>query len=175
MMCQLCKFQPATIKISHVINDKTLVINLCKECAEEKSLNNPLVTLPQMFGNFIAELVGKEGLADTNVDSGLKCKSCDTTWEDFQETGLLGCDICYQTFADEMEIILRRIHGSTQHIGRRPKSLRYVVDESELFQLNVRLRKAIVREKFEEAAKLRDMIRDAQDEAETYRNDGILR
>jgi len=175
MICQLCKFKQALIKISYVINDKTIEINLCKECAEEKSLNNPLVTLPQIFGNFIAELVGEDCLSELNTDSDLKCGACGMTWEEFQESGLLGCDICYHTFEKEMEIILRRIHGSTQHIGCRPNSMRCVVDESELQQLNKRLRNAISRQQFEEAAKLRDMIRGAESVREKSDNDGILR
>ncbi len=175
MICQLCKKTPASIKISHHINNKKIEISLCKECAEEKSLNNPLVTLPQMFGNFISELIGEDAFAERQHNSGLCCEACGTSWEMFQDTGLLGCDICYQTFQADLKVILRRIHGSNQHIGCRPKSLRHIIDESEIKNLNVRLKTAIRREQFEEAAKLRDMIRDAQDTTDYNDNDGILR
>ncbi len=99
-------------------------------------------------------------------NSGAKCPGCGCLWEQFQENGLLGCDICYQFFEEDLKIVLRRIHGSNQHIGSRPKSCRYLVDESELANIRVDLKRAINSENFERAAELRDMLRDANRETD---------
>lgn len=175
MLCQFCKQNPATIKISHVINSKTIEVSLCKGCAEEKGVENPLVALPQIFGNFIAELFGKELFAGNNIEDDKACESCGLTWEDFQEKGLFGCDICYQAFQSELDLIIKKIHGSTKHIGNRPKSLRRKLDKEELEQMKVELQAAIVNENFELAAELRDVIRDAQREFNKIEDDQILR
>jgi len=60
---------------------------------------------------------------------------------------------------------LKRIHGSTRHIGKSPKE----VDEtdgkkkiSEAQELRQRLHRAIDAEEFEEAAVLRDRIRELE-------------
>ncbi|RMF70286.1 MAG: hypothetical protein D6743_00535 [Calditrichaeota bacterium] len=175
MLCQICKEKPAVIKISHVVNDKKVEMSLCKSCAEKKGLDNPMMTLPQIFGNVIAEIFGEDLLETEGEDSGEKCPGCGTSWEAFQQSGLLGCDICYQTFQDDLNIILRRIHGSNKHIGSRPKSQRHKVDASELARLNLELKAAIENEDFELAAELRDMVRDAQREMDRLGDDGILR
>ena len=175
MLCQLCKQKTAKIKISHVINNKTIEVSLCKSCAEEKGVENPLVALPQIFGNFIAELFGKELFAGDTIKDDKECEGCGLTWEDFQEKGLFGCEICYQTFGSELDIIIKKIHGSAKHIGNRPKSLRRKLDKDELERMRIELKEAIINENFELAAELRDVIRDAQRVFEGIEDDQILR
>jgi len=92
-----------------------------------------------------------------------------------KKTGLFGCDICYQVFSKDLNVILRRIHGSNQHIGNRPKSQRYVIDDFELKKIKLELQAAIENEDFELAAELRDMVRDTQSELNKKVDDGILR
>lgn len=174
MLCQFCKTNPSTITISHVVNSKKIEINLCTSCAEEKGVDNPLAALPQIFENFIAELIGEENLLRGTKQAGSTCDGCGVTWDDFQKTGMFGCDICYQTFQKDLDLVLRRIHGSNQHIGSRPKSQRHKLSESELEKIKRELQHAIENEAFELAAELRDMIRDAQRELDRE-NDGILR
>ncbi|MFQ5649635.1 MAG: UvrB/UvrC motif-containing protein [bacterium] len=174
MVCQFCRENPATIKIAHVVNEKKIEINLCTGCAERKGIANPMASLPQIFENFIAELVGKEILQRSTHAEGLQCARCGSTWDDFQKTGLFGCDICYQTFEQDLNIVLRRIHGSNQHIGSRPKSQRHKISEAEMRRIKVELQEAIESENFELAAELRDLVRDAQRELDTE-NDGIIR
>src|SRR3990172_5621551 len=162
MLCQLCKKNPATIKIAHILNQKKIEINLCSSCAEEKGVESPLVALPQVFSNYLAALFGNEIFSRKHQENDIRCEGCGTTWDKFQETGLLGCDICYLTFEKDLNVILRRIHGSTQHIGSRPKSLRHNIDKKELEKINIELKEAINNENFELAAELRDVIKDAQ-------------
>lgn len=175
MLCQICQKNTAEIRVSHAINEKKIEINLCKSCAEEKGLSNPLSNLPQLFGNFIAELIGQDLFKSRRRDATRKCPGCGSTWDNFHDTGLLGCDLCYQTYEEDLSVILRRIHGSNKHIGSRPKSYRFVVDESELEGIKEELQQAIDNEKFERAAELRDIIRDAQREIDKKNDDGILR
>jgi protein arginine kinase activator len=175
MLCQICHKSTAVIKVSHAINEKKIEMNLCKSCAEDKGFNNPLFNLPQLFENFIAELIGQEVLENRAEDAAKKCPSCGSSWDNFHDTGLLGCDICYQAYEDDLNVILRRIHGSNKHIGSRPKSHRYVVDETELDGMRKELQRAIKNENFEKAAELRDIIRDAQHEIDKRDDDGILR
>ena len=175
MLCQLCKVNNAAVKITQVINNKKIEINFCRSCAEKKGVDNPLGTLPQIFGNFVAELLGQETLHRKDKSSHVKCNGCGLTWEHFQKTGLFGCDICYLVFEDDLKVILRRIHGSNQHIGNRPNSKKNRIDEPELEKIKMELQAAIKNEDFELAAELRDIIRDAQREIDKKSHDGILR
>jgi len=175
MLCQVCHTNPAGIKIAHVIDEKKVEINLCKSCAEKKGLSNPMMTIPQLFGNFVSELLGEEILERSESAESVACTGCGLTWEDFQKTGLLGCDICYQMFQGDLGRVLRQIHGSNQHIGSRPRSQRSNVDVSELEIIKRELKAAIKNEDFELAAELRDMIHDAERHNDGQEGDGILR
>lgn len=175
MLCQICSINPAGIKIAHVINDKKIEINLCKSCAEQKGMGNPLMNLPELFGNFMAEVLGEDIFEKSQKSKNIICTGCGTTWQDFQRFGLLGCDICYQMFDEDLNRVLRRIHGSNHHIGSRPSSQRKKIDASEIEIIKRELQAAIKNEDFELAAELRDMIKDAQMEMAKMENDGILR
>jgi len=62
--------------------------------------------------------------------------------------------------------LLKTMHKGTRHVGKVPESLRQSRDQTErLKQLNKRLAKAIATENFEEAAVLRDEIKQATAQA----------
>jgi protein arginine kinase activator len=176
MLCQVCHVNSAAIKIAHTINGKKIEVNLCKDCAEQKGIDNPFSALPQMFGNFIAELLGENTLRREKSHDKRRCPGCGTSWETFEKTGLLGCGQCYDTFLEDLKLVLRRIHGSNQHIGSCPKSFRRVVDHSKIKNFRTQLERAIKSENFEKAAELRDIIRDAEREIDkSDLEDGMLR
>lgn len=176
MLCQICHVNSAVIKIAQIINGKKIEANLCKHCAENKGFDNPLSTLPQMFENFLAEFLGQDVLKRGASKDKRKCTGCGSTWEIFEKTGLLGCGQCYETYQDDLSIVLRRIHGSNQHIGSCPKSFRHVVDQSKIQNFRAQLERAIKNENFERAAILRDIIRDTERELDKDDSeDGILR
>lgn len=175
MLCQVCKTQPATVKITHTINEKKMEFSLCQACAEEKGMSNPLTSVPEVLNHFLFELLGNELLEHKPASESATCSGCGLNWDDFQKTGLLGCEICFQVFAEELNVILRRIHGSNQHIGRRPNSRRSKVDKAELQKIKLELEAAIENENFELAAELRDLIRDSQEVSDVADDDGILR
>ena len=174
MVCQVCHINPAEAKLTQVVNNKKIELSLCKKCVEEKGLDNLLAALPQIFGNLILGLFGEDILKREQVKSRAKCHQCGLTWNNFKKTGLFGCDICYQSFHKELKVLLRRIHGSNQHIGSRPKSDRFIMSEVQLKKAKLQLQQAIEDENFERAAELRDMIRDAQREFEKKENDELL-
>ena len=94
---------------------------------------------------------------------GVRCASCGSTLRDFRDSGRLGCDQCYATFDAHLRDLLRRLHGSSQHVGERydaPGDLEGAADpRSRLLELKAQLRRAVEGENFELAAELRDRIR----------------
>jgi protein arginine kinase activator len=175
MICQRCKKNPASVTIEHVINTKKIEVSLCGECAEKKGLESPVDAFPQMFGDYMSEFLEKEAHDERFVGTHSKCNGCGLTWDTFQRTGQLGCEACYDAFRFELDILLRRIHGSIKHIGSRPRSQRSILAPAELQHIQSQLQAAIANEDFEQAAQLRDRIRDAQAGLDNAGNDGILR
>jgi protein arginine kinase activator len=170
MLCEICKKRPVAVSYTQVINNKKTQLSVCMKCAEDKGITNPLAGLPEVFGKIVANIIGEQMLAETGEAkpraSSRRCPKCNRSLDKFEKTGLLGCDECYETFAKELAVLLRRIHGSSKHIGSRPRPRRRVVSsERDLPKLRAELAQAIGSEKFERAAELRDLIRDAEREA----------
>ena len=158
MVCNLCDKNLATVHLTEIINDQMRELHLCENCAREKGTE-----MEQHFG--IQDMLA--GLADLNEeeleeDAGdrQKCGVCGMTYRDFRKGGRLGCGNCYEVFKKKLIMILRRIHGSTRHVGRIPARTSHDVTEKlRIQELKRKLQRAIEMEEFEEAARLRDEIR----------------
>ncbi|MBL7084902.1 MAG: UvrB/UvrC motif-containing protein [Candidatus Omnitrophica bacterium] len=157
MLCDICHKDEATVHLTEIVDSQITELHLCEECARKKGTQ-----MEQHFG--LADLLA--GLADLGQQfevmgkPEVKCPNCGLTYQDFRRVGRLGCSECYQTFKDSLAVLLKRIHGSTQHLGRTPvKKPMPVQKQSELDLLRAKLHKAIEMEEFEEAARLRDKIR----------------
>jgi protein arginine kinase activator len=78
----------------------------------------------------------------------------------FKETGRLGCADCYVAFQSKLRPLLRRIHGSTRHVGKHPVHAEATPSPARaLSRLYDDLQRAVEREDFESAAEIRDRIK----------------
>ena len=158
MLCELCKQSQATVHLTEIVNDQMTELHLCETCANQKGAQ-----VESHFG--LADLLS--GLADFGKPqepeevTARACSACGMTYEDFRQAGRLGCAGCYATFKRSLGSLLKRIHGSPIHIGKSPMRLikPAKTSKSELLELKRKLERAITQEAFEEAAKLRDQIR----------------
>jgi len=94
----------------------------------------------------------------------LQCPHCGYQFSAFQQNGRLGCPRCYESFQQVLHPLITSIHGNVEHVeGETPKAPSNVTDWDapeldRLSGLKTRLKEAIRKERFEEAAKLRDEI-----------------
>ena len=104
-----------------------------------------------------------DSLAKTKLSNTTRCSICGATFSDFAETGKAGCANCYKTFYDELLPYLKRVHGSTKHTGSRPERAPLIVrSENKIGQLRKELKELILTENFEEAARVRDEIKELE-------------
>src|SRR5262249_42979066 len=90
----------------------------------------------------------------------VKCPKCGFTQADFKKAGRLGCSECYTTFAEGLEGLLKTMHKGTRHLGKVPQALQQTRDLAERRKvLQKKLNKAVEDENFEQAAILRDELR----------------
>jgi protein arginine kinase activator len=75
---------------------------------------------------------------------------------EFRAGGRLGCPQDYSVFSKGLTSLLQRYHGATRHVGKRARRRE---GASERLRLRTRLREAVSREDYEEAARLRDLLR----------------
>ncbi len=156
MLCCICKEKPATVHLTDIKGDKMQKVDLCEECAKNKGVNDSTFALADMLLGLGASQEIEQAAGGVEV----KCPQCGFTQADFKKSGRLGCAECYKTFADGLEGLLKSMHKGTRHAGKVPEGLRQTRDLSDrLNALQQKLAKAIQEENFEQAAALRDEIK----------------
>ncbi len=188
MVCESCQKNEANVFFKAIVNNKTTKINLCEICAKEKGILGDTVNLPgiekQSFG--LSDIVGSL-LSELDTDiaksfktsarpSQLKCPTCSTTFASFKASGFVGCSQCYEAFRPAMKDIVKRIHGTSTHTGiayepaapvsrsnaphaKAPKPLS---PQAEIARLKKDLDAAVQTEAYEQAAVLRDKIKELE-------------
>ena len=156
-MCCVCKEKKATVHLTQITGDKMQKVDLCEECAKHKGVNDPA-------GFSLADLLLGLGASQEMEQAAggveVKCPKCGFTQADFKKAGRLGCAECYTTFAEGLEGLLKTMHKGTRHAGKVPLALQESRDQAErLKALRKKLDKAVEDENFEQAAALRDEIK----------------
>jgi len=157
--CQKCSKAAATMHITEVLGEEQFEEHhLCEECAQ-KYLYEP----PKKSGSKPEITVGDEG-EEIGALNQKECPVCGIKFVEFRNSGRLGCPHDYQEFRDELVPLLENIHGETRHAGKTPRRLPQTRQaQGELIQLRKQLQQAVTREAYEEAAQLRDRIRQLED------------
>ncbi|HHY86979.1 MAG TPA: excinuclease ABC subunit B [Verrucomicrobia bacterium] len=157
MLCCICKEREATVHLTQIADNKMQKVDLCEECAKNKGVNDPTGF---SLADLLLGLGASQEIEQASGGADTRCPRCGFTQADFKKAGRLGCPECYKTFAEGLETLLKSMHKGTRHVGKVPDSLRQTRDLSDrLKMLQKKLAKAIEEENFEEAALLRDEIK----------------
>lgn len=197
MFCDVCNKENAVINVARVINGQKSVVNLCESCASNYTDGLSTVFGEYSFDKFLSKIIngdpfslGQRQIAP-EVDS---CPTCGLSYQNYQQSGRLGCSNCYEHFAPRLEPAFKKIHGRTRHQGKRLEKysedagpnrlganleekakatgvelkLQNAVDpaEQELQQLKAELQAKVELEEFETAAILRDQIKEIEAKTE---------
>lgn len=171
MLCQHCNQNEATTHIKKNINGQREEMHLCSHCAEELGVMEEfrMPSMNDLFGNsFLGNFLGA-GVAAMNSLAGVeRCHTCGSSFNDIVKSGHIGCSNCYEKFADRLEPSVRKIHGKTKHIGKyvsydeneEPKAKEVKAEINQADMLKEQLKDAIKEQRFEDAAVLRDKIKE---------------
>jgi protein arginine kinase activator len=162
MSCDQCHEREAVIHLTQIVNEQVTTLHLCERCAAEKGVESPGGVAKTPLGTFLAAMGKGTEQSVVPTRAGDNCTQCGGSLQDFRETGRLGCPECYRAFESPLRDLLRRLHGSTHHVGER-----YADREGEpvatngprAADLREQLRVAVETENFELAAELRDRLR----------------
>jgi protein arginine kinase activator len=149
--------------LTESINGKIREVHLCASCARDSGLTNTQpppdlgldAVVQTLILTHVGELVGEMAQR--------RCPLCGQKYMEFRAQGRLGCPNDYEVFTPGLPALLKRAHGATRHVGKRPTRR----PDASLERLRVRaqLRSAVNRENYEEAARLRDQLRQKDSEA----------
>lgn len=168
MMCQSCGKKTATTHIKTIVNGELTEYHLCADCAKQKGYTNIFSGWGMDLGNLLGGFIGN-GSQSSQIT---RCPTCGASFDEITQSGKIGCADCYRTFRSQLMPVIQRIHGTTHHKGKVPggSALRITggqhqimpVQESPLEEKKRLLKQAIEKQDFEQAAVLRDEIKEME-------------
>lgn len=175
MLCQNCGKNEANFKYTQIINGVKKELILCTDCARKLGVDN--IDIPINFnsflGDFFSDYAENETILPSYNTNAVKCKTCNMTYDDFIRFGVFGCPDCYDTFSGPIDSLLKNLHGTAKHIGRgiknanqelnqkvKPKKQEKDKKQEQIEDLQKQLDKAVKEERYEDAAKIRDKIKE---------------
>jgi len=152
--CQKCP-NPATLHITEVLGETQFEeLHLCEQCASKYLYDGPK---GKAAGAPVPE-------TDESLFNQAECPTCGLKFNEFRNTGRLGCPHDYDIFREELVPLLENIHGDPKHCGKTPRHHPLTKEiQTELMHLRHRLKLAVNHEDYEEAAKLRDQIKQLEE------------
>jgi protein arginine kinase activator len=105
-------------------------------------------------------LIGQQVGPATDELARLTCPQCGIKFMEFRAEGRLGCPHDYTAFRAALEALLQKIHRGGKHVGKVPLHFKENQNwQAEVVRLRRQLRTAVETEAYEEAARLRDLLR----------------
>lgn len=155
IQCGLCG-KDATVHLTQIVNNKIHKVDLCESCAQKKGVTDA-------EGFSLADLLAKTNLTLELKEPQIECPQCGHQTSDFKRTGRLGCAECFNVFEPLLLPVLEDMHTGTEHKGKLAKNalLRHNT-HAQLFELKESLQRAIDKEAYEDAAKIRDLIQELE-------------
>lgn len=164
MLCQECGKRPATLHFTKIVNGEKTEFHICESCAREKGEMIPGTPNGFSIHNLLSGLLDfdpTQGKASNQTAQ--RCEHCGLTYAQFSKLGRFGCSECYHSFADRLDPVFKRVHGNTVHVGKVPKRAGGLIKyKREMERLKKELAVRIDKEEFEQAAKLRDEIKELE-------------
>lgn len=158
MLCEECGKNQATVSITVSAGGEITTRRLCPECMKKMKLS----LVSGDIQGFLSSVLSVLGSAQKPQEHAAVCSGCGLSYNEFERTGRLGCAQCYRDFSDQLKPLLQRIHGRTQHAGRRPAAYTPSPEDERAAlasELRQKMDEAVASENFEDAAKYRDELR----------------
>lgn len=164
MTCEKCQ-EAATVHLTDTVDGSVREVHLCGACARKAGIPTPRTKLDLsldtvldiLISAHVGELVGE--LAQRT------CPICDLKFMEYRTGGRLGCPHDYQVFQAGLLPSIARSQTATRHVGKRPRRGSKPAPTERQLRLRSDLRRAIAREDYEDAARLRDLIRPKDSES----------
>ncbi|HON78345.1 MAG TPA: UvrB/UvrC motif-containing protein [Spirochaetota bacterium] len=174
MKCERCKKRDATIHLTEIIKNVKSEFHLCEECARIIGVNSKFsnfsLSVPDMLS--FLDLDDAGDVVDTNM-----CMHCGISFVDYKKAGKLGCPHCYRYLKQGIDSVVKSYHDSIRHVGKVPCN--YVeIEEGDTCllendgpgeqervsrqELQKMLDDAVSEERYEDAAVLRDRIKEIE-------------
>jgi protein arginine kinase activator len=166
MICQECGKRPASLHFTKIVNGEKNEFHICEACAREKGEMIPGTAGGFSIHNLLSGLLDFDPSSTGSVSKNaqaVRCEDCGLTYSQFSKLGRFGCGSCYKSFTEKLDPLFKRVHGNTVHVGKVPKRTGGLIQHKrEIESLKKEMMNRIEHEEFEQAAKIRDQIREIE-------------
>ena len=161
MKCDFCDHK-ATVFLTQLVEGQMKKVCLCNTCAKERGVTDPTgFSLADLLLSGIDAPVAATAARSSVPADGRRCPTCGFTIDDLRRIRRFGCSDCYTAFSDEVAQMIRGIHQGTTHVGKVPEGqMARRALHQRLEELRAKLDHAVAAESYEEAADIRDEIRE---------------
>jgi protein arginine kinase activator len=167
MLCNVCHKNEATVHLTQMLEGEIKKMDMCESCAQVHGVDDPGMSLVDLLVGLGPKSTDNKPQASVDTETS-ECPHCGYTLADIKKSGRLGCPECYIAFEEGLEQMLRSMHKGLTHTGKAPKSFRNTRElERKARTLEKDLKKAIREERYEDAAVIRDSLKNL---AETIRD-----
>lgn len=160
MICERCHNFEATVHLTEIIKDVRSEVHLCETCAREIGFSSKISGISSLM---------TVNSGDFSNDDGLVCPLCGTDDLEISENGRAGCPFCYTAFETAFNIL----GGDASYNGSVPQKKSETVREHtatvaahefvSVESLKRDLDNAVLDERYEDAARIRDLIRECEE------------
>lgn len=163
MICEICSSNEAVFHIKQVIGKEEIELNLCERCARLRGITKNENAIDFTISQLLTGLVDMKSVLKKTPGDVTECPRCGFTLAKFKKQGKLGCSECFVAFGKPVRNFMYKMFGKVQHTGKLPGSLKNTqtrLDDME--KLKQELQQAISIEDYEQAAALRDRIKELE-------------
>jgi len=169
MKCELCHKVDAEVAVHIEQGGRDQELYVCKGCAthapgadkagakgsaaprdltplEQAELGTLMGVVLDAALEFAGGLTGGDGGTRDPV-----CPGCGISRAEYRRRSRLGCPVCYETFARDLDAVIRDMHRANEHVGKVPASESTAVTRRRLEEA---LKKAVAAQDFTGAARL---------------------
>ena len=164
MSCDQCREREAVIHLTQIVNEQVTTLHLCEKCAAEKGVESPGAHRQDAARHAVLAAMGKSAEQAPAPRSSDVCARCGGVASRISgRPAGWAAPTATDTFEAPLRDLLRRLHGSTHHLGERyaerERAAAVIADHEQAAELREQLRLAVETENFELAAELRDRLR----------------
>ncbi len=167
MHCDKCNKKKSTVIYHENLGGHARTLHLCADCAREMEQAGELEEMSAAFAAFSSPMLGVMDRPQRSFHTVISeiteesvCSACGITAREIAQSGRTGCAVCYECLGDVMRKPYEDKHGGTYR-GQVPRLVRVREENAcRMKLLRAQLADAVSGEQYEQAAILRDRIRE---------------
>lgn len=174
MFCENCEKKEATVHLTEIIKNVKSEYHLCEICAKNIKLNLKL----RDYSDSLQEIL--TFLDEDKTDAGSNwCLNCGLSLAEIKKQNKPGCPYCLHYLGESIISIIPYSAEGKKHIGKKPLNFVDIEKDNEIHhllslykeepepkistdELKEKLEIAVSEERYEDAAILRDLVRELE-------------